>query len=40
MNRLLSYKEKNTWIHRLSGVTKLLFIRQETVHFSAPSARS
>ena len=25
MNRLLSFKEKDTWIHRLSGVTKLLF---------------
>lgn len=25
MSRLLTYSEKNTWIHRLSGVTKLLF---------------
>ncbi|MBR2275971.1 MAG: energy-coupling factor transporter transmembrane protein EcfT [Lachnospiraceae bacterium] len=25
MNRLISYQEKNTWIHRLSGTTKLLF---------------
>lgn len=25
MSRVLSYEEKNTWIHRLSGVTKLLF---------------
>lgn len=25
MARVLSYEEKNTWIHRLSGVTKLLF---------------
>ena len=25
MSRVLSYEEKGTWIHRLSGVTKLLF---------------
>ena len=25
MNRLLSYEEKNTPLHRLSGVTKLVF---------------
>lgn len=25
MNRMLSYTDKNTWIHRLSGVTKLTF---------------
>lgn len=25
MSRVLSYEEKNTWIHRLSGVTKLIF---------------
>lgn len=25
MNKLLSYKEKDTWIHKLSGVTKLIF---------------
>lgn len=25
MSRVLSYVEKDTWIHRLSGVTKLLF---------------
>lgn len=25
MSRLLTYEEKNTWIHRLSGVTKLVF---------------
>ncbi len=25
MNRLLSYEEKNTWLHHLSGITKLLF---------------
>ncbi|MBQ8971270.1 MAG: energy-coupling factor transporter transmembrane protein EcfT [Lachnospiraceae bacterium] len=25
MNKLISYQEKNTWIHRLSGTTKLLF---------------
>jgi len=25
MTRLLSYEEKDTWIHRLSGITKLLF---------------
>ena len=25
MARLLTYAPKNTWIHRLSGVTKLLF---------------
>ena len=25
MNKLLSYKEKNTWIHHLSGITKLIF---------------
>ncbi|SEA14500.1 energy-coupling factor transport system permease protein [Lachnospiraceae bacterium NK3A20] len=25
MNRILSYQEKNTWIHRLSGITKLIF---------------
>ena len=25
MNRLISYEEKDTWIHRLSGITKLLF---------------
>ena len=25
MSRVLSYEEKDTWIHRLSGVTKLLF---------------
>ena len=24
-SRLLTYKEKDTWIHRLSGVTKMLF---------------
>ncbi|MBQ7562522.1 MAG: energy-coupling factor transporter transmembrane protein EcfT [Lachnospiraceae bacterium] len=27
MNRLISYQEKNTWIHRLSGTTKLLFFQ-------------
>jgi len=25
MTRLLSYEEKDTWIHRLSGITKLIF---------------
>lgn len=25
MSRVLSYEEKNTWIHELSGVTKLIF---------------
>ena len=25
MTRILSYEEKDTWLHRLSGVTKLLF---------------
>ena len=25
MARLLTYTPKNTWIHRLSGVTKMLF---------------
>ncbi|MGN1148408.1 MAG: energy-coupling factor transporter transmembrane component T family protein [Lachnospiraceae bacterium] len=25
MSRVLSYEEKNTWIHELSGVTKLVF---------------
>lgn len=25
MSRVLSYEEKNTWIHRLCGVTKLIF---------------
>ena len=25
MARLLTYAEKDTWIHRLSGVTKMLF---------------
>ena len=25
MSRLLSYEKKDTWIHRLSGVTKMLF---------------
>lgn len=25
MSRVLSYEEKDTWIHRLSGVTKLVF---------------
>ena len=25
MSRVLSYEEKDTWIHRLSGVTKLIF---------------
>ncbi len=25
MSRILSYEKKDTWIHRLSGVTKLLF---------------
>lgn len=25
MSRILSYEEKDTWIHRLSGVTKLIF---------------
>lgn len=25
MSRILTYEEKNTWIHRLSGVTKLIF---------------
>ena len=25
MARILTYAEKDTWIHRLSGVTKLLF---------------
>ena len=26
MARLLTYAPKNTWIHRLSGVTKMLFL--------------
>ena len=26
MARLLTYAEKDTWIHRLSGVTKMLFL--------------
>ena len=25
MARILTYEEKDTWIHRLSGVTKLVF---------------
>ena len=25
MSRVLSYEEKETWIHKLSGVTKLIF---------------
>ena len=25
MSRILTYSEKDTWVHRLSGVTKLLF---------------
>lgn len=25
MNRMISYENKDTWIHRLSGITKLLF---------------
>ena len=25
MARILTYEEKNTWIHRLSGITKLTF---------------
>ena len=25
MAKLLSYEEKGTWIHRLSGITKLIF---------------
>lgn len=25
MTKILSYEDKNTWIHRLSGVTKLIF---------------
>ena len=25
MAKILTYEEKNTWIHRLSGVTKLVF---------------
>ena len=25
MSRILTYEEKNTWIHGLSGVTKFLF---------------
>ena len=25
MSKVLSYEEKDTWIHRLSGVTKLVF---------------
>ena len=25
MSRVLSYEEKDTWIHRLSGITKLVF---------------
>lgn len=25
MNRMISYVRKDTWIHRLSGVTKLVF---------------
>ena len=25
MSRVLSYEEKDTWIHELSGVTKLIF---------------
>ena len=25
MAKILSYEEKDTWIHRLSGVTKLIF---------------
>lgn len=31
MAKLLSYEEKDTWIHRLSGVTKLLFFLAWTV---------
>lgn len=26
MSRMISYQEKDTWIHRLSGVTKLIFL--------------
>ena len=25
MSKILSYEEKDTWIHRLSGVSKLIF---------------
>ena len=25
MAKILSYEEKDTWIHKLSGVTKLIF---------------
>ena len=25
MARILTYEDKNTWIHKLSGVTKLIF---------------
>ena len=25
MARILTYEEKDTWIHRLSGITKLVF---------------
>ena len=25
MSKILSYEEKDTWIHQLSGVTKLIF---------------
>lgn len=31
MNRLLSYTDKDTWIHRLSGITKLLFFLLWTI---------
>lgn len=25
MSKILAYEEKDTWIHQLSGVTKLIF---------------
>ncbi len=31
MTRLLSYEEKDTWVHRLSGLTKLIFFILWTV---------
>lgn len=31
MSKILSYEEKDTWVHRLSGVTKLVFFLLFTI---------
>ena len=33
MARVLTYAPKDTWIHRLSGVTKMIFLRDQNGAF-------